>query len=167
MIKLYFAEVEDSQFHSECFTRIILGKNLSVDSDSLVICKSEFGKPYLRDYPNVYYNISHTKGVIVCAVSNKPVGVDIERIKKFNHRIVERFFTQNEQNYILSMKENQNERFTEIWTMKEAYVKWLGTGMKKPFNTFDVIKLNNDVFIYTKYINRYIVSICNSLNCNH
>ena len=173
MIKLYFEEV-DSKFHSESFARNILSRYLNVNSNSLLICKNEFGKPYLKDYPNVHYNISHTKGAIVCAVADEPVGVDIERVKNFNKRIAERFFTQNEQNYIFDKMENQNERFAEIWTMKEAYVKWLGEGMAIPFDSFDVLQiekiysLSHGIYYIAVFTNstlnpRAAIEHCNSL----
>lgn len=158
MIKLYFTKIDNAKAHSEGFARNILGKHLNVDSDSLVICKNEFGKPYLKDYPNTHYNISHTKGAIVCAISDEPVGADIERVKKFNKRITERFFTKNEQNYI-SNKENQEERFAEIWTMKEAYVKWIGKGMAIPFESFDVMDRIIPSLKVLK-IKHYVISVC-------
>lgn len=159
MIKLYFKEIEDAKTHAEYFTRNILGQYLNADSNSLVICKNEFGKPYLRDYSNTHYNISHTKGAIVCCVSDEPVGIDIERVKKINRRIAERFFTQNEQNYIFDDIENQDERFAEIWTKKEAYVKFLGVGIEKNFESVDVLD-QSELFSFT--INNYFISICSN-----
>lgn len=140
MIKLYFLEIDSAKFRSDTFTRNILGENLNVASDSIAICKNKFGKPYLRDYPGIFYNTSHTKGALVCALSNKPVGVDIEKVKSFDCRIARRFFTQQEQEYIFSDKINQNEKFAEIWTMKEAYVKCVGKGMEEQFDSFNVLQ---------------------------
>ncbi len=159
MIKLYFTKIVNAKAHSEGFARNILGKHLKVDSDSLVMCKNEFGKPYLKDYPNTHYNISHTKGAIVCAISDEPVGIDIEGVKKFNKRIAERFFTKSEQDYIFSKKENRDERFAEIWTMKEAYVKWTGNGMVIPFESFDVI---DGIIPSLKVLKMkdYVISVC-------
>ena len=164
MTKLYLLKKENAISCSELFTRKVLGKWLDVDGSRLSICIDEFGKPYLRDYPNRHYNISHKKGVIICAVSDEPVGVDIERVKKFDKRVAERFFTQNEQTYIFADKRNQDQRFAQIWTRKEAYVKWTGKGMMIPFKSFDVLKLSNNVFISTQYVGEceYVISVCYS-----
>jgi len=163
MTKLYLLKKENAVSYSELFTRKVLGKWLDVDGSSLTICIDEFGKPYLRDYPNLHYNLSHKKGAIVCAVSEEPVGVDIESVNEFNKRVAERFFTQNEQKYIFNTRKNQEVRFAKIWTRKEAYVKWIGKGMMIPFRSFDVLKTDrNDVCIYTEYIGGYIISVCNS-----
>ncbi|KUO64335.1 MAG: peptide transporter [Gracilibacter sp. BRH_c7a] len=151
MIKLYLAEIDNAKSYSKSFAKNILGESLNVDEKSLVVQENAFGKPHLRDYTDVHYNISHTKGAIVCAVTDKPVGVDIERIRKVNERIVERYFTRNEQNYIFSRIENQDERFTEIWTKKEAYVKWRGKGMTIPFGSFDVLQKAIHSFSYGIY----------------
>jgi 4'-phosphopantetheinyl transferase len=159
MVKLFLKEIENAKTHSKEFARKILSEHLNADPNSLAICKNEFGKPYLKNYPDIHYNISHTKGAIVCAVSDQPIGIDIERIKKLNKRIAERFFTKNEQNYIFSDKEKQNEKFIEIWTMKEAYVKWLGKGMEIPFASYDVESIDN---IVSFNFNDYIVSVCSN-----
>ncbi|WP_242833507.1 4'-phosphopantetheinyl transferase family protein [Desulfosporosinus youngiae] len=161
MTKLYFLKKENAATYSELFARNVLGKWLEVDGSSLSISINEFGKPYLRDYPNIHYNISHKKGAIVCAVSDEPVGVDIERITNFNKRIAERFFTQNEQTYIFADKRNQDQRFAKVWTRKEAYVKWIGKGMMIPFTSFDVLQLDhNNVFINTEFVGGYVISVC-------
>lgn len=160
MIKIYFAKAEKTKDHSEEFVRNILGEYLNVDGNCLMILKSKYGKPYLKDYPNTNYNISHTKDVIVCAVTDKPVGVDIESVKPFNRRIVERFFSQNEQDYIFAPKEAQNERFTEIWTKKEAYIKWLGKGMAIPFESFDVLSFKKTPKLYSTIYRKYCITIC-------
>lgn len=159
MIKLYFLRIDNAQTYSEIFARKILGEHLNIESSSIAISKNEFGKPYLRDYPNTYYNISHTKGAIVCVISDQEVGIDIERIGRFNKRIVERFFTKNEQNYIFKSQEGQDRRFIKVWTMKEAYVKWIGKGTEIPFESFDVLNEDN---ICSVRINKLYISICSN-----
>ena len=161
MVKLFISEMENAKAHSKVFAEKVLSEYLSVDQDSLVMCKNEFGKPYHKNYPDIHYNISHTKGVIVCVVSNKPIGVDIERIKKVNHRIVKRFFTVNEQNYIFSNKEKQDERFIEIWTKKESYVKWIGKGMEIPFDSFDVMTMELPNLNYIHF-SEFIIAFCST-----
>ncbi|MED3781060.1 4'-phosphopantetheinyl transferase superfamily protein [Heyndrickxia sporothermodurans] len=161
MIEIYIKEIGNAESFSEKFVRGILSGKLNVNGSHIKICKNEFGKPYLRDYPNVHYNISHTRGIIVCAVSDMPVGIDIEKIKAFNKRVPERFFTKSERNYIFENKDNQDERFAEIWTMKESYVKWVGKGMAISFDSFDVRKIiKGNIIIKTKKIDRYILSVC-------
>ncbi len=159
MVKLFFSKVIDSKRCSKDFVREIVAKELGVHKGKLHIAIDEFGKPYLKDHENFHFNISHTKGAIVCALSDNPVGVDIEKIKPFNRGIIDRFFTQSERTYIYLSYERQNERFIEIWTRKEAYVKWIGKGIEIPFNSFDVLRNSK---ITTKYIDDYVISICSN-----
>lgn len=163
MIKIYFSKIENMEICSKRFTRSVIGEYLNLDGKSLVICTNEFGKPYLKDYPNVHYNISHKDEIIVCAISNEPIGVDIEVVNSINERVLKRFFSDEEKRYILSMVEGRAERFIEVWTQKESYVKWRGRGMSIPFYSFDVFNVS-DALIYTKYIDKYIISVCVSSN---
>jgi 4'-phosphopantetheinyl transferase len=158
---LYFAELENIKAHSEKFARKILGEYLGTDGDNLVIPKTKYGKPYLKEYPDTHFNISHTKGLIVCVISDSCVGIDVERIKPFNKRIVERFFSINERKYIFASKEKQGQRFAEIWTKKESYVKWLGKGMAIPFESFDVLSFRKAPKLYSSILYlKYCITIC-------
>ena len=118
MIKLYFQEIENAKSYSESFALKILSEYLNVDEKSLVVLRDRFGKPYLKDYPETYFNISHTKGAIVCAVSDKQVGIDIEGLRKVNYKIAEKYFTEAEKEYIFSEVKGQDDRFIEVWTKK-------------------------------------------------
>ncbi len=160
MLKIYYSKSNNLSKSSSDYIKKIISSFLSIDKKKIIIEKTEFGKPYLKDYPNIHFNLSHTKGMIVFALSDKEVGIDIERIKKFNERIPIKFFSTNEQSYIFQKNEGQEIRFHEIWTRKEAYVKWLGMGMKKSFNSFDVLENKK---ITTLYLEDYIVSICSDV----
>lgn len=159
MIKLYFTHTVNVNTISEHFIRKVLGEYLSIHGDNLVIYRNQYGKPYLKDYPNIHYNLSHTNGVIVCAVSDQFIGIDIERIRKIKKRIVKRYFTIEEQNYIFATDKGIDERFTKIWTMKEAYVKREGKGIEMPFDSFDTLDQTN---IYSTRINDFYMSICSN-----
>ncbi|MGE6487387.1 4'-phosphopantetheinyl transferase family protein [Paenisporosarcina sp. NPDC076898] len=156
MVTIFIAKIE-SKISSEVFIKYILKKYLKIQG-SVLIQKNKYGKPFLVNSPNIHYNISHTKGIMVCAISACYVGIDIERIKNFNKRIPKRFFTENEQNYIYSREEDQNNRFFEVWTRKEAYVKWIGKGLEMPLDSFDVLSIEN---IYTFSYGVYTISVCN------
>lgn len=151
--------MNNAKASSAGFAAHILGRYLNVDGMKLKIGTDKYGKPFLKGYPHVHYNISHTKGAIICAVADMPVGVDIEAIRPLNQPIIERFFTPNEQNYILSNTASQDERYTEIWTRKEAYVKWLGKGIAIPFESFDVTKEDSSL-IRGYRIKQYIIAVC-------
>lgn len=159
-ITLYFKNTANVKACSMNFIRNILGEHLNVEGMLLDISRTEYGKPYLRDYPECYFNISHTSGIIVCAVADRPVGVDVERIKPFNKRIVKRFFVEKEQNYIFELEDKSEERFAEIWTKKEAYVKCIGKGLDIPFESFDVFDLKLLPETYSSEYRGNLISMC-------
>lgn len=142
---------------SEKFIKEIINDYMDTGIIELHILKNEYGKPFILKLPNVHFNISHTRNIIIGAISDKPVGIDIETIKPFNSSVVRRFFVSSEQKYIFANQKNQNIRFCEIWTRKEAYVKWLGKGMNIPFDSFNVLNNNR---IETFKLNGYIYSVC-------
>ncbi len=85
---------------------------------------TDSGKPYAKGL-DVHFSISHSGDYAVCAVSDKEIGIDIEKIREINPDAAKRFACGNERNYINS----HTNGFFEIWTLKEAYFKCIGTGL--------------------------------------
>ncbi|MBO5844950.1 MAG: 4'-phosphopantetheinyl transferase superfamily protein, partial [Bacteroidales bacterium] len=74
------------------------------------------------------------------ALHDKEIGIDIENTRKCNLNLAKRYFHQEEYIYLSSLpKEEQDEAFTKIWTLKEAFVKCTGEGIAGGFNKFSVI----------------------------
>lgn len=108
-----------------------LSEFIGMGEESIIIERNSLGKPVLASGA-AHFNISHSFERVVCAVSEKPVGVDIEKIRPFRRGVVTRFFSESEAGYI-ERAESENEackRFYELWTLKEAYVKMTGEGLK-------------------------------------
>lgn len=142
---------------------IMKNKYNNLNVDDLKIEKNLYNKPYFSNLTDFHFNISHSKQFIVCAFSNMPIGIDIEKIGKINNRIIEKYFLDEEKDYIYCLCTNQNYRFYEVWTRKEAYVKWLGSGLYHSFKSFSVIENKN----YKKIdFDNYIISIYSELNEN-
>lgn len=79
------------------------------------IPEREYGKPYLKGYKNFHFNIAHTRNAIVVSISNDPIGIDIEKIKKANRQIAKRFFTPVEQRYINKLANKVDGRFYHMF----------------------------------------------------
>ena len=96
------------------------------------------GKPFFRFNPNLHFSISHTNEYIAIALSEKQIGIDIEKERKSKLEIANRFFHNKEAEYLASIKDirEQNKAFTKIWTIKESYVKCIGTGIANNFKSF-------------------------------
>ena len=90
-------------------------------------------KPQLTDTP-LCMNLSHCADLAVCAVSRIPVGLDAEIMRKMRENLLPRICTPEESAYILAQND-KNRAFTRIWTLKEAYGKWSGEGIRIPLET--------------------------------
>ncbi len=91
----------------------------------------EKGKPFLADIP-LYFSLSHSGRFVLCAVSGREIGADIQKIRKGNEeRIARRFFAAQEQEALAacSDEEARIRLFYELWARKEAYGKLTGEGI--------------------------------------
>lgn len=86
------------------------------------------GKPYLKEHPDIHFSISHCKEAVGCFVSNRPCGLDIERIRTAKPDLVRHTMSPEEAEGIFS-NPFPDVAFTRIWTQKEAVLKLKGTGI--------------------------------------
>ena len=101
------------------------------------------GRPEILDrpegVPDLRFNISHTDGLIACAVTiGREVGVDVEHVgRHLTQDIAARFFAPAEVAHLKSLPEAEQERvFFDYWTLKEAYIKARGFGLALPLGEF-------------------------------
>ncbi len=148
--------------------------------------KNEFGKPVLLSYKkssetysekgaeqcadtaqqtchfNVsHFNISHSGEWVVCALDNKPIGIDVEQMSKqrtldiANNGGYDKLFTKMEKDYLTNSQNNHpknnlsnnlhdtiTERFYRLWTLKESYLKAIGTGLSQSLQSFSIEVIN-------------------------
>lgn len=87
------------------------------------ISKTEAGKPYFAGEPEIHFSLTHTKGLVACAIGNTAVGVDAElAARSASPRLVRR---------IASEAEREQFDFIELWTLKECYIKLHGLTSSK------------------------------------
>ncbi len=95
---------------------------------------NEHGKPSIVGHPDIYFNFSHCREAVVCAVSNQPVGIDVESVRVFKESLVRYTMNDDEVQLILSA-ERPEVAFTRLWTMKEARLKLTGQGIQDNLKT--------------------------------
>ena len=110
---------------------------------------NEHGKPYLKNHPNIHFNLSHCKNGIAVAVDYAPVGIDIESFRKDNISLVRKTMNPAEAEWILSSSDPV-ETFTQFWTKKEAVVKLRGTGITDDLHRV----LDGEGYRLETYLNR-------------
>lgn len=152
------------------------GRNYEVGRD-------ENGKPVLQGAQDIFFNISHTKGLVVCGISKRAIGVDTEYIRPFDRRLMRRVCTEDEIAYIYEGSEGKEdlnqqwERFFRLWTLKESYLKATGQGIAVPMREVcfspegredgrDRIRpcMTGWGFRQFQYGGRFIVAVCESVN---
>lgn len=146
--------------YSDLLVRILACQILHLNNDCIEFEQNDFGKPYIKGARDFHYNISHTRNAIAVAISDTPIGIDIEKITNAELKIVNRFFTAKEQIYINKNKKETNKLFYQIWTKKEAYIKFIGKGLAVQLDSFDVLENKISRHISTFELDDYIISVC-------
>lgn len=104
-----------------------LEKGYGLALESLEIIRGEHGKPFFRGHP-VHFNLAHCPGLICCGLSSEEIGVDCERRRPVGEALIRRVCAPEELAW-LSRAEDRDRAFLTLWTLKEAYVKYLGEGI--------------------------------------
>lgn len=110
--------------------------------DDVEISRTEYGKPIISS--DIHIGVTHTNGLLFIAVWDKNFGIDAEHSKrevKNKDAIIRKYYTEHE----------KNENFIDVWVKKEAYLKFLGTGLKD-LKKADTTNLKFQKIAYKDYI---------------
>ena len=123
----------------------------------LEIKRQKGGKPYLENSP--HFSISHSGNLVVCAISQNIIGVDIEKQRVVNPNLSSKIYSPSE-----NPSSDTNE-LLKNWVLKESYVKMTGEGLKRSFNTITIkdfaLKDKSAYFHFEKILNdSYFLSVC-------
>ena len=129
---------------------LLLKKLLSEENITNPLFKTEkYGKAYISNFENVYFNLSHSGKMVLCAISDREVGVDIEYSDpKIDLNIAKLYFYNGEYESIMN-SQNPADEFFKYWVLKESYMKYTGLRMNLKLDSFEIkigdeIKLKND-----------------------
>ena len=96
----------------------------------------EHGKPMVE---GLEFSLAHSGNIVICAVSDEPIGCDVEKLRKAPNGVAERYFSDSERGYLSRFSGEEYDRaFFRLWTMKESYVKMTGEGLSVPFEAYEV-----------------------------
>lgn len=101
----------------------------------------EWGKPSLRDYPDIHFSLSHSGDYAICSIGDVPVGNDIEHVRGGRLKVADRFFAPEELTFLYAVQDEEEitQRLFRIWTMKESFLKVTGKGISLPLRDFAVM----------------------------
>ena len=83
------------------------------------------GMPYIEDCTELFISISHSRKSIAVAISNGPIGIDLEEIERKQYSLLKKFTSEAEQNWVESRQNDNEKQFISavIWSAKEAIYK--------------------------------------------
>lgn len=97
------------------------------------IARGAHGKPYFPTLPGLHFNLSHSGEFSLCALSDHPVGADIEMVRPRQAGLPRYCMADGEYAAYLASGGSWDE-FYRIWTLKEAWAKQSGKGLGQPRN---------------------------------
>jgi acyl transferase domain-containing protein/phosphopantetheinyl transferase len=128
------------------------------------IASNEAGQPYPEGGATggIHVSLAHKNtDAVAIARYNRPVGIDIEEIREHNTAFKELVF--NPAELALIGNRNEAEWLTRYWVAKEAYGKYLGTGLPGNPRAFTIAEINGedlrikDIIIHTIKYKNYII----------
>jgi 4'-phosphopantetheinyl transferase len=141
--------------------RVTLSRYYNYPLDYWYFSANKYGKPKVknscwgRDIP-IYFNVSHTNGLIVCGFMKYPTfGLDTENIstRKTLFELTQ-YFCKTERDHIdNALIEEKNSLFLGYWTLKESYIKAKGLGLTIPLNSFSFDLTKNNIISFEKKYN--------------
>ncbi len=152
---------------AELLIRALIRERTGLSNNQIVFGRNRFHKPFLCSDTSIHFNLSHSGNRILCALDTEPVGVDIERIQEIKPGLVELTLSSCERKkYNLMSPEIRLSYFFSIWTLKESYVKAMGTGLDNLasalslhfFSSSQTAVVSQDGSPYQGYCRNYTVS---------
>ncbi|WP_198538358.1 4'-phosphopantetheinyl transferase family protein [Marinicella sediminis] len=153
MSRFYFAKDRHQYMVTRSLLRVVLSKyHKDVEPREWQFETNAYGRPYIANEtqaPRVHFNISHAKNLVMLAIAqHEYLGVDVEYLERKGNwlDIADTFFSPDEVEQLLALEdlEKKKQRYFDLWTLKEAYVKACGMGLSIPLSDFSFIFNDED-----------------------
>ncbi|NLW73671.1 MAG: 4'-phosphopantetheinyl transferase superfamily protein [Clostridiales bacterium] len=141
---------------------------LGVNEACAAYSYNQYGKPRITGQEHLDFSLAHSGKMAMCALSDSgQVGCDIEAPGRHNPSAAKRFFHPNEYHKIIN-SDDPGRDFIRLWTLKESYLKALGTGLATPLSSFEIVPGNppylcgNDEYHFAEFHleNGYHAAVC-------
>jgi 4'-phosphopantetheinyl transferase len=142
--RFFFATDRHRYLVTRALVRTVLSRYRAIDAKDWVFSANAYGRPEIANKEasdcSLSFNISHTRGLIVLAVSKGcSLGVDVEDVagREVSIEIANHFFAPQEVEALNAVSPGRQQyRFYEYWTFKESYIKARGMGLSIPLDKF-------------------------------
>ena len=162
----------------EILARAALSTAAAIAPSAIGFGRGPNGKPFAmtrRGEPLPEFNVSHSGRLVACTVSPRPVGVDVEKFFSPDDALLQRVCSGGESRFVRASGDLLSAAFTLIWTLKESYLKALGTGLcdglpgvdLSPFLTSDpaaTLEFSFNAHFFRAFLHKeHAVSICEKM----
>ena len=142
--RFYFSRDRQRYLITRALVRIVLSRYISIHPQEWIFSTNAYGSPEVVNAQAraecLSFNISHTHSLIVLGVTKRrALGVDVENVcaRKASIEVADRYFAPQEVAALSATPRDQQQyRFFEYWTFKEAYIKARGMGLALPLDKF-------------------------------
>ena len=150
-------KVKEEKFFAWCVLEFAIKNTFGFDLKTLNFSKQENGK-WICD--KCHFSISHSHGVVAVAVSNIPVGVDLELFEPAKSGCIEKYLTLSELNHLEQLSSDKKWEFLlAVWSKKESVYKKQGLGAFIP-SKIDTVKENVETQKVIIGERAYLFSLC-------
>lgn len=128
--RLHFPDDRRRTVAGECLARRMIARYCGLPPAEILFARTDKNKPFAVGLP-VHFSVSHSGAWALCALSNRPVGADIEKIRPVRPALIRRVCTPDELAFVHDAADSgeAERRFFRVWTGKEAFFKREGTGI--------------------------------------
>ncbi|MBR2366812.1 MAG: 4'-phosphopantetheinyl transferase superfamily protein [Oscillospiraceae bacterium] len=158
--------------------RLLLGAGLLLDralhpfglrEQDAEITLGAHGKPYLAGRDDLFFSLSHSGSIALCAVSDRELGADVQECRDVREELLRRVCTEAEYAALASCAQEEKKKlFLRLWTAKESYLKYLGTGLTRDPGRLAI--LQNGVPVPPErglWLHEYELGTCRVCICCH
>ena len=127
-------------------------------TDKPVFSYGEHGKPSIIGHEDIHFNLSHCKTAVACAISDNPIGIDVESIRPVKEAVIRYAMNDDEVQQILTSPDPDLE-FTRLWTIKESVLKLTGEGINDDMKNVLASDNLRNISIETTVCDEYVWSV--------
>ncbi|MNZ68183.1 4'-phosphopantetheinyl transferase sfp [compost metagenome] len=148
-----FVHVEDAvrTLSADILSRLLICDQLGIHNREISFTSNQNGKPLLQGLDSLHFNNSHSGRWVLTAISDEPVGVDVERIRELDLDLARHCFSEQEYRDLDDLSDDQTklDYFYDLWTLKESYIKAVGLGLSMPLSSFTIRKTRGGIQLQT------------------
>lgn len=130
-------QVAERKREVACLRNQLLSQSFELPVSDQQVVRTNFGKPYLNDYPDFSFNHSHSQNFYALATSKQVqnLGIDIEELnRKVRFEALAQHAFHPEELKYWKMLAYDPEYWFKVWTTKEAVLKASGLGIRINLN---------------------------------